>query len=193
MSAVEALGAARAFGIRLELDGDDLLLEASGPPPDAVLGALSRHKPDVVRLLHSAQDGFSPDYWHVLFHERTAFAEFAGGLTRSDAEAQAFECCVVEWLNRNPTSSGAGRCSWCGQPENHGAVVVPYGTEPGTHAWLHTECWPAWQEFRRSQAREALARMGIGEPSDDCLVSNDRGAAADSDGRPIDFKHLVRT
>ena len=35
MSAVEAIGAARAFGIHLELDGDDLLLEASGLPPDA--------------------------------------------------------------------------------------------------------------------------------------------------------------
>jgi hypothetical protein len=44
MSAVQALGAARAFGIRLELDGDDLLLEASAPPPDAVLEALSQHK-----------------------------------------------------------------------------------------------------------------------------------------------------
>ncbi len=37
MSAVQALGAARAFGIHLEADGDDLLLEASGPPPNAIL------------------------------------------------------------------------------------------------------------------------------------------------------------
>jgi hypothetical protein len=131
-------------------------------PPDAVLAALSRHKPEVVRLLHSAQDGASPEYWHVLFHQRLAFAEFACGLPRADAEAQAFECCVVEWLNRNPTPSAAARCSWCGQPESHGAVIVPYGTQPGTHAWLHTECWPAWQKFRRSQAQEALAQMGIG-------------------------------
>jgi hypothetical protein len=78
MSAVRALGAARAFGIRLELDGDDLLLEASWPPPDAVLDALSRHKPEVVRLLHSAKDGSSPEYWHVLFHQRVTFAEFDG-------------------------------------------------------------------------------------------------------------------
>jgi hypothetical protein len=94
MSAVQALGAARAFGIRLELDGDDLLLEASRPPPDAVLDALSRHKPEVVRLLHSAKDGSSPEYWHVLFHQRVTFAEFDGRLPRTDAEAQAFECCI---------------------------------------------------------------------------------------------------
>ena len=66
MSAVRALGAARAFGIRLELDGDDLLLEASRPPPDAVLEALSQHKADVVRSLHSAKGGCSPEFWCVL-------------------------------------------------------------------------------------------------------------------------------
>ena len=48
---------------------------------------------------------------------------------------------------------------WCGQTEANGAVVVPYGTEPGTR--LHTECWPAWQEVRRSQAMQALMRMGV--------------------------------
>jgi hypothetical protein len=164
MSAVQVLGAARAFGIQLELDGDDLLLEAFGPPPETILAALSRHKPEVVRLLHSAKEA-SPEYWHVLFHQRAAFAEFAGGLPRADAEAQAFECCVVEWLNRNPTPSGVGRCLWCGQPETHGAIVVPFGTEPGTHVWLHTECWPAWHELRRSQAQQALMRMGVGEQS----------------------------
>jgi hypothetical protein len=111
MSAVQALGAARAFGIHLELDGDDLLLEASGPPPDAVLDALSQHKAEVVRILHSAKDGCSLEYWHVLFHQRVAFAEFAGGLPRTEAEARAFECCVVEWLNRNPTPSAPGRCA----------------------------------------------------------------------------------
>jgi hypothetical protein len=55
MSAVQALGAARACGVHLELDGDDLVLEAAGPPPDAVLDALSRHKADVVRIWHSAK------------------------------------------------------------------------------------------------------------------------------------------
>jgi hypothetical protein len=162
MSAVQALGVARAFGIHVEADGDDLLLEASGPPPDAVLAALSQHKPEVLRLLYSAKDGSSPEYWCVLFHQRAAVAEIDGRLRRTDAEARAFECCVVEWLNRNPTPSGAGRCSWCGQPGTQGAVVVPYGTEAGTHAWLHPECWPAWHELRRSQAQQALTRMGLG-------------------------------
>ena len=68
---------------------DDLLLEASGPPPDAVLDALSQHKAEVVRILHSAKDGCSLEYWHVLFHQRVAFAEYAGGLPCAEAEARA--------------------------------------------------------------------------------------------------------
>jgi len=154
---------------------DDLLLEASGPPPDAVLDALSQHKAEVVRILHSAKDGCSLEYWHVLFHQRVAFAEYAGGLPCAEAEARAFECCIVEWLNRNPTPSAPGRCAWCGQAESRDAVVLPYGTEPGTHIWLHVECWPAWQGVRRSRAREALARMGIGDLSDGCIVTGGCG------------------
>ena len=37
MSAAEALKAARAAGIRVRIDGDDLELEAAAPPPPAVL------------------------------------------------------------------------------------------------------------------------------------------------------------
>jgi hypothetical protein len=33
--------------------------------------------------------------------------EFDGGLPRAEAEGQAFACCVVEWLNRNPTAFGS--------------------------------------------------------------------------------------
>jgi hypothetical protein len=47
MSAAEALKAARAAGLRLGIDGDDLVLEASAPPPP-VLNLLSRHKASIV-------------------------------------------------------------------------------------------------------------------------------------------------
>src|ERR1700730_15934729 len=51
MSAAEALKAARAAGISVRIDGDDLLLEAPTAPPPAVLDILSRHKADIVTLL----------------------------------------------------------------------------------------------------------------------------------------------
>jgi hypothetical protein len=83
----------------------------------------------------------------------------------SDSEPQ-FKCrtldaCVVEWLNQHPAPSAPGRCAWCGTPESPGAVVVPFGTEPGTHAWLHADCWPAWHQRRREEAVLALREMGI--------------------------------
>ena len=50
MSAVEPLKAARAAGIRVEIDGDDLMLEAPVPPPPIVLDLLSRHKTHVIAI-----------------------------------------------------------------------------------------------------------------------------------------------
>ena len=68
MSAAEALKAARAAGIQLGIDGDDLVLEASAPPPCAVLDLLSRHKADIVTLLQGqvgqGQEGQVPVRLH---------------------------------------------------------------------------------------------------------------------------------
>ena len=61
-----------------------------------------------------ADDGWSPVDWRVFFHERAAIAEFDGGLPRAEAEERAYACCVVEWLNQNPTTSTSGRCLACG-------------------------------------------------------------------------------
>jgi len=44
MSAAEALKSARAAGVSVTIDSDDLVLRASVPPPPAVLDGLSRHK-----------------------------------------------------------------------------------------------------------------------------------------------------
>jgi hypothetical protein len=102
MSAAQALKAARDAGVQLRLDGDDLLLEASAPPPDNVLELLSRHKPGVVELLRTKLDGWTAEDWRVFFDEQAGIAEFDGGLPRPEAEARAFACCLVQWLNRNP-------------------------------------------------------------------------------------------
>ena len=167
MSAAQALSAARAAGIHLEVDGNDLLLEAASEPPAVVLDELSRHKTEIVAVLRPGPDGWSADDWQAFFDERAGIMEFDGRLSRTEAEAQALASCIVEWLNRNPTPSAPGRCVWCGQAESRDAAVLPYGTEPGTHTWLHAECWPAWQEVRRFQATEALMRMGV--DTHDCV------------------------
>jgi hypothetical protein len=61
MSAVEALKAARAAGTQLGIDGDDQVLEASAPPPPAVIDLLSRHKAGIVALLRPRRDGWSAE------------------------------------------------------------------------------------------------------------------------------------
>ena len=68
-AAVEAVNAARDAGVRLRLDGDDLLLEASSPPPPAVLDLLREKKADIVALLRSAGGDWSAEDWQI-FHDR---------------------------------------------------------------------------------------------------------------------------
>jgi hypothetical protein len=116
MKAIDALGAARAAGIALAVDGDDLAMEAGSTPPAAVLDALSRHKAGIVALLRPGPDGWSAEDWHVLFEEQAGIAEFEGGLTRAEAETQAFLRCLIEWLNRNPGALAIGTLPRVRQP-----------------------------------------------------------------------------
>jgi hypothetical protein len=58
MSPPEAMAAARAAGVQIAIDGADLVLEASGPPPDAILDLLTRYKLGIVALLQSGRDGW---------------------------------------------------------------------------------------------------------------------------------------
>ena len=161
MSAVQALNTARAVGIRLRVDGDDLELSAEAPPTQAVLDLLANHKADILRLLRPSLDGWSAEDWQVFFDERAGIAEFDGGLTRAEAEERAFACCVAEWLNRNPTPSAPGRCLACGGGQHPGDPLLPFGTDTSGHAWLHRACWPAWYRAREAEGIAALSSMGI--------------------------------
>jgi hypothetical protein len=166
MSAAEALEVARAVGIRVEIDGDDLVLEAPTAPPPGVLDLLSRHKAGIVTLLRLADEGWSAGDWQVFFDERAGIAEFDGGLSRGQAEAHAFACCAMEWLNRNPIRSPPERCLGCGCGDQVHDPVLPYGVESTGDAWLHSRCRLAWYAGRKAEAVAALAAMGIAPPAD---------------------------
>jgi hypothetical protein len=161
MSAALALKSARAVGIRVRIDGDGLELEAPAQPPQAVLDLLVLHKADILRLLRPANDGWSPEDWRVFFDERAGIAEFDGGLSRSEAEARAFACCVTEWLNRNHTPSEPGRCLECGGGERNADPLLPFGADTIGHAWVHRACWPARYRAREAEAIAALSSMGV--------------------------------
>jgi hypothetical protein len=166
MSAADALKVARAAGVELRPEGEDLVLEASAPPPGAILELLSRYKPGIIVLLRPGRDGWSAEEWQAFFGERAAIAEFVGDLSRPNAEARAFACCIVEWLNRNFVRSPPGRCLACGGGDHAHDALLPYGIESTGHAWLHSRCWSAWHTGRKAEAVAALAAMGIAPPAD---------------------------
>ncbi|MEC5325219.1 MULTISPECIES: hypothetical protein [unclassified Aurantimonas] len=165
MSAAQALKAARAAGIEIALDGDALVLAAPTAPPPAVLDLLAYHKAGIVALLRPGDDGWSAEDWRAFYDERAGIAEFDGGLLRDHAEANAFACCIAEWLNRNPVRSPPGHCLRCGGPEQPHDPLLPFGTEATGHPWLHHRCWSAWNARRKNKAAAALAAIGIRERS----------------------------
>jgi hypothetical protein len=161
VSAAEALKAALDAGVSVGIDGDDLVLQASAPPPPSVLDALSRNKAAIVALLRPAKDGWTAEDWRNFFDERAGIAEFDFGLSRPEVEARAFTCCVAEWLNRNPARSSPGSCLGCGGGEAAHDPLLPFGTGSTGHAWLHARCWQSWHAARKAEAVNMLTAMGI--------------------------------
>jgi hypothetical protein len=101
--------------------------------------------------------------WRTHFDERAGIAEHDGGLSRADAEQQAFACCVVEWQWRNPPpASGVAWCAHCreslGEPGQDG---LPFLTGDGGHVWLHSGCHGGWTAQRREEAVAALTGYGL--------------------------------
>lgn len=101
--------------------------------------------------------------WRAYYDERAGVAEYDGGLPRSEAEQQAYLCCVSEWLCQNHTATEPGQCAWCKRGDLPGRPLLPFGDENHGHSWLHGECWGAWWAQRREDAIEALAALGIHE------------------------------
>jgi hypothetical protein len=154
----------RAAGGRVIIIEDRLKVRAPLPLPDKLVAELRLHKAEVLAFLQDRKPVWTPEDWQAHFDERAGISEHDGGLSRVDAERQAFECCVVEWLNRHPQHSDSGRCGWCGNPDRDGHAVIPFGTESHGHTWLHPECWSDWRQDQRERAQQALAAVGLDAP-----------------------------
>ena len=137
MTAAEALRAARAAGVDIRLDGDDLVLEAPSPPSESVLDALSRNKTEIVALLRRGNDCRSPEDWQISLDERAGIAEFDGGLPPSEAEMLGYSCCLFKWPNRNPLPSPHGGCLDRGTKEQAHEPMLPFRAENDDRAWPH--------------------------------------------------------
>jgi hypothetical protein len=186
MSATEAFKEARAAGIRVNIDGDDLVLEAPAPPSPALLSLLKHHKAGILALLQPKKDGWTAENWHALFEEPAEIGEYKCGLSQHRAEANAFKACIATWLNQNLVISPGGFCFHCGAADQPNDALLPYGTTPPGAAWLHGGCWPAWSRARQAQATDALAAMGIRPPAEEISNGHEappqRTVATEADG-----------
>jgi hypothetical protein len=143
MNAAKALRIAREAGVTVGVAGNKLTLKADAKPSPSILELLARHKSGVIDLLRPLTDGWSIDDWIIRFDELAGSAEFEQHRSRTEATAYAHGCLVTEWLDRNPVRSPQGHCVGCGQTERKGDPVVPFGTDAGGRAWLHSRCWRA--------------------------------------------------
>ncbi len=153
----------RAAGGRVMMIEGRLKVRAPLPLSDKLVAELRLHKAEVLAFLQDRKAAWTSEDWPTLFHERAGIAEHDGGLARADAERQAFECCVSEWLWRNPPSaSGPERCAYCGEPIGEpGHDGLPFLTGDGGHVWLHSGCHGDWTARRRAEAVAALAILGL--------------------------------
>jgi hypothetical protein len=99
--------------------------------------------------------------WQAYKAERAAILEFDAGLVREQAEAEAYDCCIAEWLRQNPVISPAGRCLLCGEADHPKDAVLLFDATPHGRAWLHSDCWPQWQSRRNAAAIGALEALDI--------------------------------
>lgn len=167
MNAAEVLSDLQGRGVALAPEGNRLRWWAPrGAMTPELVERLRQCKPALLALLSRAASATERDRtdWRSRYEERAAMIEHDGGVLRRDAEARAFECAIVEWLNRNPAPSAPDGCADCGKPEEAGAVVVPYGTGRSGHTWLHPGCWTTWHARRRAEATRALAAVGVASP-----------------------------
>ena len=163
----------RAAGGRIMIIEDRLKVRAPLPLPDKLVAELRLHKAEVLAFLQDRKPAWTPEDWQAHFDERSGIAEHDGGLPRANAEQQAFQCCVVEWLWRNPPpASGPERCAYCGEPLSEAGADgdqvnfpgLPYLTGNGGHTWLHTGCHGDWTVLRRAEAVAALLGYGLTPP-----------------------------
>ena len=161
MSAVQALKAARDAGVRIGIYDDALTLERRRRARCRRALPAFASQAGVIELLRTGNYGWSGEEWRALFDERAGITEFDGGLPRQEAECRAFACCVAEWLNRNSMRSPPGRCLGCGGRDHAHDALLPFGTKPTGHTWLHSRCWDAWHASRKVEAAAALSTFGI--------------------------------
>ena len=109
----------------------------------------------------TASTNRSSTSWRDFYIQRAANMERDGEMSRAEAEARAYECSIVAWLNHCHPTTPPDRCAHCGVGDRCDAVILPFGTDDHGHAWIHDKCWSEWSESRRRAAIAALEAAGV--------------------------------
>ena len=106
MKSVDLIAAALADGVTVRLDGGKLKVIGDAAAVNRWLPMIRKHKPEMIDLLEVGADSTVEPFDREAFEERAAICEFDGGLSRTDAEAIAWQeddrrrC--TQCLNRRP-------------------------------------------------------------------------------------------
>jgi hypothetical protein len=153
--------------------------------PDAALlrdRAATAHK----AVIQSAIKAEAGDHWdlddYCAFYDQVTGTLLSEGLSKPKAEAFAFECCVLEWLNRTFEPSPPGRCVYCVHGERIADALLPLGTESAGRAWLYKGCRDVWHANRRAKGLHVAGRLRDQPSRPAC---RDRGSHRDSPGEAV--------
>jgi hypothetical protein len=123
------------------------------PTPELVAAIRTLKLAVIAYLLRPAGATWSAEEWQAFFDERAGIREHDGHHSRTQAEQDALEDCLAQWLALHPPAPGeaSAGCFACGKKGAGDPNLVPHLTHGG-HFWLHQRCWEAYWANRRSVA-----------------------------------------
>jgi hypothetical protein len=100
-----------------------------------------------------------PEEWSYRFHQRVGFLHHDCGVPLPEAQQRAIGELQGHWRALHPLEPSApeGGCIQCGGVG--GVDLVPVLAANRDHAWVHTHCWNALDQARRSAALAALREL----------------------------------
>jgi hypothetical protein len=170
MNAAEVLAVARAASLCLAVDGAELVLEACGPPPPAVLDLVRAHKAEIIAAISAANAMLPPSPasqkiddavvdWRDWYEERAAIRQFDGGYSREEAGRLAKGEAEDRWHRAHGERTPRNLCAGCRRPIGS---AEPLDLIDGNRIHLvDLDCLIRHENRWRPVAAQALKLMGI--------------------------------
>jgi hypothetical protein len=161
VTGAEAIALSRRRGVTLGVFLGKLRVYSEGEPDESLVRLLRDNKQAVMDAILAAET--ESNRWRRVIAEKIETVMTIRGLPRPDAEREAFDIVLVEFLNATHPDTDPNLCARCG-PETSDATLLPIGWGE-RHAWLHSGCLDPWRAQRRLRAEEELARLGVARPA----------------------------